>query len=69
MKITNYEKKNYVFKEKRDYEILAKIKQLERKKLDKNDKLIIKLIRTQLKGDWRADLIKELNKLIEKYKK
>jgi len=56
MKISSYEKKNYVFKEPRDYKILVKIKELERKKLTKNDKEVIKLIRTQLKDDWRADL-------------
>jgi len=69
MKITKYEKKSYVFKEPRDYKILAKIKELERKNLTKNDKEIIKLIRTQLKDDWRLDLIKYLNKLLKRYKK
>ena len=68
MKITLYEKKNYGFKEPRDYKILAKIKEVEIKKLSKSDKEIVKLIRTQLKDDWRADLIKELNKLLKKYK-
>ena len=68
MKITAYEKKNYIFKEPRDYKILIKIKQLERKKLNKNEKEIVKLIRTQLKDDWRADLIQKLNKLLKKNK-
>ncbi len=67
--ITKYEKNNYVFNEPRDYKILIKIKELERKKLTKSDKEIVKLIRTQLKDDWRADLINYLNKLSTKYKK
>jgi|WetSurMetagenome_2_1015567.scaffolds.fasta_scaffold1560238_1 hypothetical protein len=69
MKITEYEKRNYVLKEKGDYEILLKIKELEGEKLNKNDKEIIKLIGTQLKDDWRTGLIKKLNKLLRKHKK
>jgi len=64
-KLTAYEKKNYVFKEPRDYKILFKIKPLERKNLNKSQKKIVKSIRTQLKDDWRADLIQMLNKLIK----
>jgi len=35
MKPTEYEKKNYILKDKRDLEILPKIKEIEKKKLEK----------------------------------
>ena len=69
MKLTKSEKKNYLFKDKKDLVILSKIKELESKKLNKQDKEHTKLIRTQLKKDWRIPLIRDLNKLIKKYKK
>ncbi len=69
MKISSYEKKNYVLKDKTDLIILSKIKMLETKKLSNSDKSTIKLIKTQLKRDWRMPLINSLNKLITKYKK
>ena len=69
MKISNFEKKNYVLKDKKDLIILSKIKELEKKNIDKKDKEILKLARTQLKLDWRTPIINYLNKLIKKYKK
>ena len=69
LNITSYERKNYLLKEKKDFIILSKIKALEKKNLDNKDKIIIKLIRTQLKDDWRTPLINSLNKLNIKYKK
>ncbi len=60
MKITRSEKRNYVLKDKKDLIILSKIKELEKKKLDKRDKEILKLIRTQLKSEWRNPLINYL---------
>ena len=54
--------------EKRDYEILSRIYQLEKLKLNKDDKDLINLIRTQLKRDWRKPLMKKLNQLLKKYK-
>lgn len=68
MKITKYEKKNYVLKDKKDLVILLKIKGLEKKRLKNDDKEAVKLIKTQLKDDWRTPLIAYLNKLIKKYK-
>ena len=68
MEVTSQEKKKYVFKEKRDFTILKKIKELEREKLDSKDKEIVKLIRTQLEDGWRTPLIKYLDKLKKKYK-
>ena len=59
----------YLLKEKKDIVILSKIKLLEKNNLDNKDKIVIKLIRAQLKNDWRTPLINFLNKLIMKYKK
>ena len=67
--LTDYEKKNYVLPDKKDLVILSKIKELEKRRLSKEDKKVIKLIRTQLKKDWRTPLINYLNKLLSKYKK
>ena len=67
--ITTHEKKHYIIKDKKDFILLSKIKELEKKELNKRDKEIVKLIRTQLKNDWRTPLIKYLNKLLKKYKR
>ena len=67
--ITKLEKKQYVLKDKKNLMILVKIKELEKNKLNKKDKEIVKLIRTQLKKDWQSPLIRYLNKLLKKYKK
>lgn len=69
MKLTLFEKKNYVMADKEDFMILSKIKKLEKKGLAKQDKETIKIIRTQLKKNWRLPLIKYLDRLLKKYKK
>ncbi|MBU1252413.1 MAG: hypothetical protein KKC96_02370 [Nanoarchaeota archaeon] len=69
LKLTPYEKKNYPMPKKEDFIILNKIRELEKMKLSLNAKEEVKLIRTQLEKDWRAPLIKSLNKLLKKYKK
>lgn len=69
MKITNYEKKNYVLNSEENLKILSIIKKLEKRGLNKKDKEILKLSRTQLKKDWQTPLITYLNKLTKKYKK
>ena len=68
-RIKKSDKKRYVFVEKRDYEILSKVYQLEKFNLTRNDKDLIKFIRTQLKKDWRSPVIKVLNRLLKKYNK
>ena len=68
-KPTKYERKKYVLSDKKDLIILQKIKFLEKKKLCKEDKETLKLIRTQLEKNWRTPLIKYLNKLSKKYRK
>lgn len=69
MKITTYEKKNYVLNDKKNLLILSKIKEVEKNKLNEKDKEIVRLIRTQLKQDWQTPLVNYLNKLLRKYKK
>lgn len=63
IKLTKYEKKNYLLKDKKDLIILSKIKELEKRKLNNKQKEILRLIKTQLKDDWRTPLIKYLNKI------
>ncbi len=69
LKLTKYEKKNYILANKKSQTILTKVKELEKYKLNAKDKEIIKLIRTQLKRDWETPLITYLDKLLRKYKK
>jgi len=66
-KVTTSEKKKYVLSTDVDFEILAKCKQLEKLKLTKEDRVLVKLIKTQLERDWRNSLLKTLNKLLRKY--
>ncbi len=66
--LTKTEKKKYVMSIDEDYEILSKVKQLEKLNLNKEEKFLIKFIRTQLEHDWRKWLIKELDKILLKYK-
>ena len=68
-KPTRSETKKYVLSKNTDIEILTKCKQLEKMKLKKEDKFLIKLIKTQLEDAWRKPLLKTLNKLLDKYKK
>ena len=64
LQLTLYEKKNYVLNDRKDLIILSKIKEVEDSKLDSKDKEVVKLIKTQLKKDWRSLFIVYLNKLI-----
>lgn len=68
-KVTSAERKKYVLLTDTDFEILGKCKQLEKARLNKNDKFLVKIIKTQLEADWRKYLLNALNKLIRKYKK
>lgn len=69
MKITKFEKKKYVLSDKKNMNILEIIREIEKYKLNKNDKETIKLSRTQLEKDWQTPLINYLNKMLRKYKK
>lgn len=65
VKITKADKKKYALSTKLDIKILIKIKELEKKKLNKENKRLLRFIKTQLEYDWRKPLIKELE-MIEK---
>jgi hypothetical protein len=66
-KVALTEKKKYVLSTNTDFEILAKCKKLEKRKLTKEDKFLIKIIKAQLETDWRKSLLNTLNKLLNKY--
>jgi len=68
-KLTPAEKKKYFMPSDRDYEILDKCKKLKKLKLTKEDRYLVEFILTQLYDDWRKPLIRELDKLLRKYKK
>ncbi|OGH71794.1 MAG: hypothetical protein A2921_03400 [Candidatus Magasanikbacteria bacterium RIFCSPLOWO2_01_FULL_43_20b] len=57
----------YVMSVDDDFEIMNLIKQIEKKKLLKSDREVIKLLKTQLEHDWRLPLKIFLEKLIKKY--
>lgn len=66
--LTKAEEKKYVMSVDEDYEILSKIKQLEKLNLRKEDKFLVSFIRAQLEHDWRKPLIKLLDRLLGKYR-
>lgn len=66
---TKSEIKKYVLSTEKDYTILKKIKELEKEKLNKQEKHLIKLIKSQLEYDWRKPLIKELNRISQRHAK
>src|SRR3989338_3369945 len=65
--ITQSEKKKYVLPTDIDYQILEKIKLLEKKNLKKEDAVFVKFIRSQLEREWRKPLLKMLDRLLSKY--
>lgn len=67
--LTKTEQRNYVMSTNEDYEILRKVKQLEKLKLTKEEKFLVWLIKTQLEFEWRKYLIQALNKILRKYSK
>ena len=69
IKLIKERNKKYIIDEKRDLIIYNKTKILEKKKLNKKDMDTLRLIKTQLEGDWRKYLIIYLNKLQAKYQK
>ena len=63
LKPTTSERKKYVLKEKRDFDILALCNELEEKKLSKQHRKLVKLIKSQLEEDWRTPLLQSLKEL------
>lgn len=66
-KVSISEDKKYVLSTDIDFEILKKCKKIEKLELTKQDRLLIRLIKSQLKDDWRSPLLKILNKIVRKY--
>ena len=64
---TAQEKKRYVLSTLNDLKILADCKRLEKLRLAKHDKELVKLIKTQLRHEWRKPLLQQLDKLMKKY--
>ena len=60
--------KKYVLLTNKDVEILITCKRLEKINLTKEDRSLVKLIKTQLEDDWRTPMKIELNRLLRKYK-
>ncbi len=67
--LTKTEERKYLMLTERDYEILGKIKELERMKLTKEEKSFVKFTRTQLEKNWRKPLIEALDKILKKHNK
>ena len=67
-RVREKDEKEYVLSTNSDYEILEKIYQLEKEKLSEKDKKLARLIRAQLRPDWRTPLLRELNQLLKRYK-
>ncbi|NTV24520.1 MAG: hypothetical protein HGA85_09250 [Nanoarchaeota archaeon] len=65
--ISEADKKKYLLPKQADYEILTLCKELEKKDLTKDERLLVKLIKTQLEKDWRRPLLKKLEQLKKKY--
>lgn len=65
--VTAAEQKKYLLVTDTDYLILSLCKKLEHQKLTEEDKLLVRLIKSQLEHDWRKELVKFLNTLYQKY--
>ena len=63
---TAFERKKYVLATQKDIEILGKCKELEKRRLTKEERILVKLVKTQLEEDWRTPLRKAVDKLLKK---
>jgi len=66
-KISPEEEEKYLLSTNRDYQILAKVKQLEKVSLSPDDEQLVEFIRSQLERDWRKGILDVLDKLFKKY--
>ena len=62
--ITSADRKRYVLKTKQDERIVEKIKRLEKKKLTKSQKKLVKFYRSQLKANWRDPLERFIDSML-----
>lgn len=65
-KIKPADKNRLLLEEKRDYEILGMIYELENRKLKKEQKELVKFLKSQLEDDWRKPLLGFVRKLTKK---
>ena len=63
---TAFERKKYVLATQKDIKILRKCKELEKRRLTKGERILVKLVKTQLEEDWRTPLRKAVDKLLKK---
>jgi len=63
MIITEQEKKDYPLKLEIDQDIFMRIKELEKKNLNPEDKKMLIFIKTQMEANWRKPLVTELEKI------
>ena len=66
-RLTKHEQNKYVMSTNEDYEILQKVKELEKMKLTKEEKEIVSLIKSQLIYDWRGPLLIKLKKIMQRH--
>jgi hypothetical protein len=69
MNLKSSDRVKYALSTEADLEILSQCNLLMKEKLFKNDKYLIKLIKSQLLDDWRTPLLKKLKSLAVKYLK
>ncbi|MFH0974051.1 MAG: hypothetical protein V1817_04680 [Candidatus Micrarchaeota archaeon] len=67
--ITSTEEKKYVLSTDADIEILRECRRLEKLRLTKEERFLIKLVKSQLEIDWRKALRKTLDRLSRKHVK
>ena len=65
--VSEAERDMYLLSVQEDFEILEKCKRIERARISAEDRLLTRLIKTQLKDDWRTDILETLNGLLNKY--
>jgi len=68
IRVKKADQNRLLLEEDRDYEILEKIYLLEKKKLDKDQKELVRFLKSQLQDDWRKPLSQFLDKLIKRFK-
>ena len=64
--VSNKDEEKYLLSREEDYEILAKVRELESKQLNDEDKEIVGLVLTQLEEKWRETLLGEIDQMLKK---
>jgi len=66
-KIRTADKKRLLLEEKRDYEILEMIYELEKRKLSKEQEELVRFLKSQLEDDWRKPLLRFVKKFVKQF--